>query len=193
MFKFILTVFIISIFFLSHNVKTSADEACNDYEPGYTDNLPNATSFLYDKKDPLRYSPQKAFDKKISTSWVEGKKGDGIGEKIAFPVKTLKKIKIFPGYGDKKYFKKNNRVKKASLKIYEIKRVIHHQCASSFELGKLIKNKVLNFEDKMAYQSFDIGVTKQRSAGYAVIIEILSVYRGTNWRDTCIAEIGTIE
>lgn len=158
-----------------------------------------ATSSLKEK-----YNPAKAFDRDFRTSWVEGRPDDGIGEKIAFHVTTIDRIKIMPGFGVSKYFKMNNRVRKARLYIYETKDLAVHQYDTTFSFGKLRKTVTLNFRDAMAMQEFPVGITEARKFkpkystsledyGYVVILEIIEVYRGTRWRDTCIAEIEVVQ
>jgi hypothetical protein len=158
-----------------------------------------ATSSLKEK-----YNPSKAFDGDIGTSWVEGKPDDGIGEKIAFHVSTIDRIRIMPGFGVSKYFPMNNRVKKASLYIYETKDLAVHQYDTEYSFGKLRKTITLNFRDAMVMQEFPVGMTEARKFkprystsledyGYIVVLEIVEVYRGTRWRDTCIAEIEVVQ
>lgn len=175
----------------------------NNWKPSLTEDRLDghvaATSSLKEK-----YNPAKAFDGNLSTSWVEGRRDDGIGEKIAFHVTTIDRIKIMPGFGVSRYFKKNNRVKQARLYVYETKELAVHQYDTTFSLGRLRKTVTLNFRDAMTMQEFSVGITEARrfkpkysssleNYGYVVILEILEVYRGTRWRDTCIAEIEVVQ
>jgi hypothetical protein len=173
-----------------------ADEACDGYDQhSYLKSNYSASSYLKDKKSPDRYAPFRAFDGKLETSWVEGKKGDGLGEKLAFSLKGAPvKIRIMPGFGIKKYFKMNNRVKTATLTIYAIKTILAHQCGEDYMIGDIVSKKRLNFQDSMTMQEFDTGLSGTEQKGIAetgliAVLEIHSVYKGTKWRDTCIAEI----
>lgn len=174
------------------NSDIHSDEACDDYKPVFSDeavdNPPAATSYLVDRRNPSRYAPVCAFDNRLQTSWVEGKQGDGIGEKFAFQFTAIKSVSIFPGFGKKRYFTLNNRLKKVSFKIYKIKDVLPHQCATTFRLGDLVAHEILHFRDSMTMQTFQIG-EHENERGFIGVIEILEVYRGSRWQDTCIAEI----
>ncbi len=153
-----------------------------------------ATSWLRDKKDPDMYSPPKAFDGNPKTAWVEGVDGDGIGQKLGFfAAETIHSIKILPGIGDAKYFKKNNRVKKAKLSIYEAKGSGITEYDLIYEFETLVKTVPLEFKDSMNMQEFEVGISQKRDLGYVGIIEIVEVYRGTAWRDTGIAEVEIVK
>ncbi len=199
--KYFIPILSLTILFTPlHRIHSQEEES--DWKPSIEEDRIDghivATSSLKDK-----YNPEKAFDKDVRTSWVEGKPDDGIGEKIAFHVSTIHRIKIMPGFGVQKYFKMNNRVKKARLTVYETKDLYAHQYATVFIFGKLVKTTILNFRDAMFMQEFYIGITEMRKKkqkyssslenyGYVVILEIVEVYRGTRWRDTCIAEIEVV-
>jgi hypothetical protein len=179
-----------------------ADEACWDFKRSYSidkgniADLPASSSFLKDAKDTSRYTAEKAFDGKIETSWVEGRADDGIGESIAFYIDEIKEIRILPGYGDPAYFKKNNRVKKASFAIFSIKEVHPTQCAIQYVFDvKPVYKKILLFSDAMELQPYkiDFGQVNEKGKGFIGVITIEEVFRGSSWRDTCIAEIQVIK
>jgi hypothetical protein len=146
-----------------------------------------------DEKTPGRYSPEKAFDGDLSTSWVEGVEGDGIGQRIAFLVPAGARVLwIVPGYGDAKIFKLNNRVRSARLSYYELTNKAAGQNNDYSEI-KERGSVELSFQDVLKAQEFPItppaipqGFQKVSILG---VLEILSVYPGTRWKDTCIAEI----
>ena len=121
-----------------------------------------------------RYAARKLFDGDPATAWVEGRKDDGVGEKVAiqlagtFPVQRML---IRNGLQRAKVFKKNNRVKELEL-------------ASDLE-G--IKPHLATLTDSMDSQTVDL------PAGFratVLTLTIRSVYKGSKWRDTPIAEIG---
>jgi hypothetical protein len=199
--KYIICIFSLVIVFVPFNRIHPQEEG--DWKPSLTEDKLDghvaATSSLKEK-----YNPAKAFDRDIRTSWVEGKPDDGIGEKIAFHVSTIDWIRIMPGFGVQKYFKMNNRLKKARISIYETREIAVHQYDTEYSFGKLVKTTILNFKDDMFMQKFYIGITEERKFkpkystsledyGYIAILEIIEVYRGTRWRDTCIAEIEVVQ
>jgi hypothetical protein len=200
-FRYAIGIFSLVIMFAPLNQIHSQEES--GWKPSLSEDKLDghlaATSSLKEK-----YNPAKAFDRNIRTSWVEGRSDDGIGEKIAFHVTTIERIRIMPGFGVSRYFTMNNRVKKARLSIYETRELAVHQYDTTFSFGKLRKTVTLNFRDAMVMQEFYVGITEARKLkprysnslenyGYIVILEIIEVYRGTRWRDTCIAEIEVVQ
>ncbi len=181
------------------------DDSCNLslYDFSLLSGEYESTSCLEDKKNPGRYCPDRAFDKDIMTSWVEGKKGSGINEKLAFHIKSnINQISILPGFGDLRYFKMNNRLKKVSLSIYKITMAGATECSEIvYHIGKRIKTCSLDFRDSMTMQTFNIGIKdvgKYKEPwesgniverGYVGVIEIIEIYPGSKWSDTCIAEV----
>lgn len=171
-----------------------------------------STSFLKEKNKPVDYyAPWKANDNDIKTAWVEGKKGDGIGEKIFLniigrPTNEFKAMKInfyiINGYAEnEKLFLLNNRIKKAKLNIYEAKFDI---CGGYY--SKRYSNLMLNsssiimLKDTMEEQLIPIEIKEIKSiknnsntdsySSYFFIaeLEILEIYKGTKYDDTCISE-----
>jgi len=130
----------------------------------------NCSSELEDQNITKRYSANKAFDNNPLTSWVEGARGDGIGENVALwfrEVITIDSIKIMPGYFDANWYSQNNRVKR--LKI--------------------------QFDEYTFYIDLDDGMKEQeimfdRAINFKMIkFFIEDIYKGSHYRDTCIAEI----
>lgn len=149
-----------------------------------------ATSQLDRGKDFKKYHPRNAFDNDMSTAWVEGSPGNGVGEILAFYADKIPvKIGIVPGYGLKKYFKLNNRIKSALLSIYTADRTANQCMGLYYRQGKLIKAMTVEFNDVMEKQYFNTDGIKDGDSGYIITLEIKSVYPGSKYDDTCIAEI----
>ncbi len=89
----------------------------------------------------------------------------------------------------------NNRVKKATLLVYPVDQYHAAQCATTLVLGDMtMYAQTLKFRDSMEFQEFSIPFKKFHNPeiakqGYVGQIIIEEVYRGTRWKDTCIAEI----
>lgn len=119
------------------------------------------------------YPPWDAQDGDLNTSWVEGVPGPGIGEWIIMPfVETLpvKEIGISIGYDENdKLFFANNRVKTLKISINGNKFLMNH-----------------TFPDKRGIQhiTFDEPIDAN-----SLTFEIVEVYPGTKYDDTCISEI----
>jgi len=171
-----------------------------------------STSFLKEKAKPVDYyAPWKVNDNDIKTAWVEGKKGDGVGEKIFLdiigrPANEFKAMKInffiINGYAEnEKLFLLNNRIKKAKLTIYEAKFDI---CGGNY--SKRYSNLMLNssniimLKDTMEGQLIPVEIKEIKSiknnnnndsySPYLFIaeLEILEIYKGSKFDDTCISE-----
>jgi hypothetical protein len=129
-----------------------------------------ASSFLPNSKNEYRYHMSKAFDNNPLTSWVEGTRGPGINEYLEIyfnEIITADVIKIMPGYYDEKWYTANNRVKELRILLdnYEI----NTQLTDGMNLKEIILDKEIQF---------------QRAR-----FIIRDIYRGTEYDDTCIAEI----
>ncbi len=147
-----------------------------------------ATSYYSIK--PYLYSVEKCFDNNIKTCWIEGDKGNGIGEKIAFySEKEIRYISVFPGHGNRRLFKMHNRLHRAKITIYENK----YQLYCNFKFGNELNSFEVSFDDLPVKKKIPVRIKKNSPNGYIIVIEIKSVYRGTKWKnDTCIAEVETI-
>lgn len=170
---------------LSEGVTTaSADGSREGYYP-----FPTATTYLDDAKEPRRYAPEKAFDGRMGTAWVEGREGSGIGQKIAFPVpKEAVAIGIVPGFADDRWFSSNYRLKRAELLIYELTVT---PALGGYLLAldpEPLATVELRLGDRMELQRFPL--PRIQVEGYLVAtLEILDVYPTGKWEDTCISEI----
>ena len=133
-----------------------------------------ASSWLpTNEKQNLFYFPCAASDRDTKTAWVEGASGNGTGEWIKLDLNTnnhYESLEIRNGYGlSKDLWKKNNRVKKATLE---------------FSNGK---KEDITLKDKMDWQRF---VLKKPVDGVTwVKLTIKDVYKGTKYNDTAISEI----
>jgi len=125
----------------------------------------SASSTLADKKD--RYNVEAIRDESNANSWCEGKQDDGIGEhvRLTFLDGKRKAIRIFVanGFGDKKYFKMNNRVKELD-----------------------INGQTVTLKDSQDVQEIRL---PEEITAEEFVFTIKSVYPGTKWKDTCISEL----
>ncbi|MQY77287.1 MAG: hypothetical protein GH155_06635 [Spirochaeta sp.] len=168
-----------------------------------------------------KYDIGHIIDKDVKTAWVEGVKGDGIGEYILIvtPEET-RTINIYSGYGQNlSLFNKNNRPQKLRLSYYlGVEDAFQDQYYSHYKAVKYEDEYVITLQDSIALQHFDfpfrelerLTAFKKRcledfkNAGYRkdmpappeppqvrwiLKIEILAVYQGSKWDDTCISEI----
>lgn len=140
----------------------------------------SASSVLESKND--RYSPLNLLDNDPKTAWVEGVKGDGIGEDLTIYIsdsagrwtaRSVHKLGIVSGYAKSKdIFYKNNRPKKIKLTVYPYN-------SSKYSMEHILK-------DSMEMQYIEL---KEKTLTSDIKIEILSVYKGSKYDDTCISDV----
>ena len=162
------------------------------------------------------YSPKNLLDGSLDTSWVEGEAGTGAGSYvlIGLPGDLKKYILINNGYQkSESLFLKNNRVKDFKLSLYSgfTSDMRAGQIGFEADLVQISSPVTLTLKDKMAVQPFEIpfetsDVAASRESeltrytrahpgdpGFRDFLimkfEIVSVYPGSQWDDTCIAGI----
>lgn len=123
----------------------------------------------------IPYSPSFIIDGNLSTAWIEGGSGEGIGEWLRCDfgkTVTLKKIIVYPGYfKSESIWAKNNRVAAATFYFSD---------GSSIEF---------DFEDVMKPQTIDVGKIK---TSYVKLV-IDDVFVGeSDVEDTAISEISFV-
>ncbi|WP_375561180.1 hypothetical protein ACE193_01080 [Bernardetia sp. OM2101] len=145
-----------------------------------------ASSYLKSNHKTIDYLPRNAYDLSYETAWVEGVKGDGIGESLtySFPPShpRITEIKIVNGYvKSEKAWKENSRVKQLKLYINDV------------------PTALLNLEDNRNEQAFTvepIGNSDRENfenlkdkPWWTLKFEITEVYKGEKYEDTAITEI----
>lgn len=123
----------------------------------------------------ITYNPSFLIDENLSTAWIEGASGEGIGESVRCDfgkTVTLKKIIVYPGYfKGESTWGKNNRL--AAVTFY-------------FSDGSSLE---ANFDDEMKPQTVDVGKIKTT---YVKLV-IGDVYAGeTDFEDTAVSEISFV-
>ncbi|MCL2727160.1 MAG: hypothetical protein FWD56_02100 [Bacteroidales bacterium] len=146
-----------------------------------------ASSYLKSQNANITYFPDNAHDLSFETAWVEGVKGQGIGEYLTYYFKPtaprITDIIIANGYvKSEKAYRDNSRVKRLKLYINDIPVAI------------------LNLEDVRQEQIFTFKPIGRRSENipwseveklpdWTLKFEILEVYPGDRYEDTAISEI----
>lgn len=174
-----------------------------------------ASSVLHENgKNDEFYDRNKLFDKDLSTSWVEGVAGDGIGEYILlqvyedvflgeehFNIKDKKiRVLLTINNGFCKNFDlycKNNRVKKAKITIYDMSLRVGQNETVVDDDPEIVLSDTILIEDKMENQIIPIefSLKKNHTTTTPEIIlkfEILEVYKGSLYEDTAISELKVI-
>lgn len=137
-------------------------------------------------------------DGDISTAWVEGVEGNGIGEWIKIDIDAyswlaeftttpfdIMSIAVIPGYGkSEKTWIENNRVKKLLVVIYTPPQAVPKE--NEWVVLRL------NLRDENEFQVFTLPIDLMTSSidemRKTVWLRIEEVYKGTKYEDTCISE-----
>lgn len=140
-----------------------------------------ASSQLDAEKSYDMYSTENISDGDLTTAYVEGVEGDGIGQLLKFDFEgmcsyEIDRIRIYPGYQkDDETFKKNSRPLKLAFYFPD-----GHRFVQEFDYG----NETLGY--------FDIDLNKV-FAGHVVahecVISIEDAISGDKYNDCCISEI----
>ena len=146
------------------------------------------------------YDIQSALDGDLSTSWADGSEGPGIGEKLVLfhDVGEIRQdyLYVFPGWGGSSAtWEKNNQLRKAKITVYGVNKYTVTGGADIKYLSTF-EQFTVSYIDKPVYQGIPIGKylieDNMWPSGidlYIVELELLSVYEGSKWNDTVIAEI----
>nr|WP_319776204.1 hypothetical protein [uncultured Sphaerochaeta sp.] len=166
----------------------------------------NPPAYVSDEEDDLglvqlnyaewscKYSAFSAMDNDPKTAWCEGVDGAGIGEILLVQINTHKDLYIWSGYGkSEKLFKANNRPRKIKLYYLQTSELPEAvQTGIGFSNIKLVETIDFELKDQNGYQSIP-SVTANADEGEFtatfLAVEIVSVYKGTIYDDTCISEI----
>ncbi|MCU0844656.1 MAG: hypothetical protein MUC76_06995 [Spirochaetes bacterium] len=159
------------------------------------------------------YTALSAMDGSTATAWCEGKKDEGIGEILIVKVDTAKPVRIWNGLGaGDSLYRANNRAQK--IRVWALQARQARKEIGQYETGlvftdiTVVGSHEITLKDFNGWQSLPLPPRK-RLAFQSVIekgepavkyedsmflaIEILSVYRGAKYNDTCISEIGNGE
>lgn len=165
-----------------------AVEEEEEYFPGecsfYCANFTHAESASSNlpPRDRLRYDARRAHDQDLSTAWVEGREGDGVGEFLEYAIDTSEHkgqnllqvtgLRIYNGYRkSRESWRDNSRVKR--LKMYVNGRPY----------------AIINLKDAYNYQTVEVGAVDLKPKKTILRFEILEVYKGRKYSDTAITEI----
>jgi len=148
-----------------------------------------------------KYGGHRLFDKNTKTAWAEGAAGAGIGEKIRLIVnRPLDHIDVVNGYAKSPgIFQANNRVRKLKLTAYAVQMprdggvtetgvpVAFHSALATF--SATLKNTATTQAVPIPAQWREKTADKHP---IAMEIEILSVYPGERFDDTCLSELSPV-
>ncbi len=152
------------------------------------------------------YEANAAMDNNKATAWVEGMAGNGKGELLLLPeLDVSKKIEILSGFGKSDaLFKANNRPKNIGLHILRAKPVYAGmaECHTAYEGMVLVASSKVTLKDLNTYQPLVSPSYKKETYQhesqimeyeYWLMIELIDVYPGSKYQDTCISEIRNVK
>lgn len=215
MMKRILSTTTFSILFLV-SVRYLVADAAPDYSFHWVKRKKARSSSHLVERNKARsnYAAAKAVDRKLSTAWCEGKRGNGIGESLSIQFKPVvaEGIFILNGFAATRYhYYANNRIKDVEITLKyrngrtkKLKRRLKDNLC--FEVDERVcddnneakmraclkkQNRICHYEHGEGGGSDGASVVKLKAPVCLVglKVKILSVYRGKKYRDTCIAEI----
>jgi len=152
------------------------------------------------------YSGYSAVDGNATTAWVEGAEGHGKGELLVITRLDLsKKLEILSGFGKSQaLFVANSRPK--SINIHIVRALPQEggqsQCGDNYEALKIILTSKVTLKDSNQFQSLPIPEFKRETYlfqgeqwkyKYWLMVELIDVYPGTKYQDTCISEIRNVK
>lgn len=147
----------------------TANKSPSDFEMSFVYNFDASSSLLWNGID---YPPEQIADGSLAHAWQEGVEGYGEGEYVTIyfdDLYTIEGMNINAGYQkSKKLYYQNGRPKKISVTFSDGESQI-------FTLEDVFKQQKIKFDEPIETDS--------------VTIEILSVYKGTKYKDTSISEV----
>ena len=148
------------------------------------------------------YSASMLSDGDTKTAWVEGVEGYGKGELVIAPAIDLTiPAEIFTGYGKSEALRlANSRPKIVLVHIIRLKPKSGgaSQCGMQYENLIKVASKQVLLQDVSGFQKLPVPAFKREKYKaenqdwdytYWLMIEIVDVYPGTKYKDTCISEI----
>lgn len=175
-----------------------------DYKPANADDAAGkdeAYSIAFDKWS-CSYAASMLSDGDVKTAWVEGVAGYGEGEIVIAPNIDLNaSVEIHSGFGkSESLHKANSRPKTIQIHIVRAtpKSGGASQCGTSYEKLSIVASKRAVLNDVNQFQPLVIPAFTRETYlmdgqnwdyTYWLMIEIVDVYPGMKYQDTCISEI----
>ncbi|MCD6311754.1 MAG: hypothetical protein J7M11_04780, partial [Elusimicrobia bacterium] len=144
------------------------------------------------------YGDQKLFDHDKTTCWAEGVKGPGIGEYVYLDIpKKAFAVSILNGYQkSEKTFEANNRAKQIKLTLYCLFPPNEKEVTELVTPMKIKKRSfyiIRTLKDAEESQKINFPAEWKKAINKdwktALKFELLSVYKGAKYDDTCVSEI----
>ncbi|HUX12855.1 MAG TPA: hypothetical protein VMW87_07485 [Spirochaetia bacterium] len=155
----------------------------------------------------FKYSARSLADRNPATGWSEGVEGDGVGEVVLAKVDTRRPVFVRNGFQmSKELFLANNRVKRVRVFLLQAGKRMPNQFDSPYAEVKVLAAVDAELSDTMGFQrlpvppnaiepmtEWDGSVTDPPQYASFVALQILSVYPGTRYHDTCLSDVYNLE
>lgn len=151
--------------------QTESEAAIPQISSGHIRSV-EASSYLSESNLNLVHSPDRMLDGSLTTGWVEGASGQGIGEYVTFyfdDTYMVSGIEIYAGYHKRNdLYYKNSRPKDVYIEFAD-------GSGESFTLDDVMSAQYIEFSNPVATES--------------IRLRIDSVYKGNAFEDTVITEL----
>mgnify|MGYP001050429749 FL=1 len=143
-----------------------------DFEQYYKLSVEEASASSAISQEGVDNGADKAVDGNPRTSWQEGVDGDGIGESVHLKLSKPYMVKYMSfrlgNWNSREYYEGNNRPKELEITAGDV-------------------TQTVTFPDGQVEYWVEFS---QECPASEIGVAIRSVYEGSQWDDTCIAEIG---
>jgi hypothetical protein len=161
-------------------------------------------NIAYDKWS-CTYAASMIVDGDTKTAWVEGVEGYGAGEVIIIPKLDLTKpVELYSGYGKSEALRLANSRPK-TIQVHVVRAATQYggaaQCGTTYEKVTKVATQKNILKDVGGFQKLVLPAFKREKYkaenqdwdyNYWLMIEIVDVYPGMKFKDTCISEIRNV-
>ena len=135
------------------------------------------------------YSARSAQDGDPRTAWCEGRNGDGLGEVLVAALATEGAVEIWAGFGKSAVLHDaNSRPRRVRVSLLRAS-VAPDACGVAYQGGRVVGSHEVELADVNGYQILPFPPMDSGGGSLLVAVEVLDVYHGTRYSDTCISEI----
>jgi hypothetical protein len=138
------------------------------------------------------YSALRAFDGNKDSAWCEGVAGQGVGEVMVVRADAARQTAIWGGFGKSEaLFLANSRPRKIKLWVLQAQQSLAHQYGTGHGEIHVLAEGEAELKDQNGFQDLPVPKFTPLKDGKATFlaIQILSVYPGKKYQDTCISEV----
>jgi len=142
-----------------------------------------------------RYSPGQAADDDRDTAWCEGVDGPGIGQVLLVPIGKAAAAEIWNGYQKSEHLRTGNaRPRRVRVTLLDVRGTSwdHTQMSDIATLGPIavLGSDEATLKDVAGPQPLPLPAAERPPGDRALVgLEILSVYAGERYADTCVGDV----